>query len=140
MIYNNIQSNRYYLLDKFSNNTIKFSNIVDSNNIIIEELKDSLMLTITYLDNNRIIPPIIDNSMIVISRAISTKMLTSGLYRYAVSYYTATAESEMSNIFDITVGENQIVAIKYMKTDNDNVLGIKIYRTRVINNTFDLVD
>lgn len=139
MIYNNIQSKRYYLLDKFSNNTVKLSNIVDSNNINIEKLKNNLMLTITYLDVNNIIPPVIDSSMIVVSQAISTKKLTPGLYRYAVSYYTATAESEMSNILDIMVGENQIVSITYMATDNDNVLGIKIYRTRANSNTFYLV-
>jgi hypothetical protein len=135
MIYNNIQSTRYNLLDKFSNNTVKTLNIVDTNNINIDipinGSFNNLMLTINYLDTNYIIPPIIDTSMIIPTIAVTSNVVDAGMHRYAVTYLTAAGESEMSNILQINVGSNMIVSIIYMVTDNMNVFGINIYRTKV---------
>jgi len=143
MVYNNIQSKRYKLLDKFSNNTVKLLNIVDSNNINIDTPKNgsfnNLMLTINYMETNNIIPPIINSSMIIPTIAVSTNVVDAGMHSYVVTYLTSAGESEMSNIIQVNVGPNMIVAITYMPTDNMNVFGINIYRTKVGVNTFYLV-
>ena len=141
IVYNNIKSERYYILEKYSNNEIKTNNI-SNNRIYIDSVFDNtsiLFLTINYLDYENIIPPILLSNYIYSIPSQSNKSLNLGKYKYAITYNTTNSESDLSNIVEITIDNNMIVNIFYPETDNKNVKNIKIYRTKLYDNKFYLV-
>ena len=141
-------SNKLMLLSKNSNNQLNLFNIVKANTlyntttndcILIDNVIDStklILLTINYLNNSLIVNP--TNFIITPTLTNNTKFIPIGKYQYAISYYSLTGESDISPIKDITITNlstgNQIIIITLPISDNKNIIGRKIYRTKVNSN------
>jgi hypothetical protein len=139
--YNNLTINHYYLLEKFTNNDIKTINFVDNTIYIDSTLYNSpniKLLTINYMDMNKIIPP--SNTFILTRNNVTNSYLAAGVYGYAISFLTADGESEVSKINSITLDTDGIVEITNIPTSqNYKVICRKIYRTVVNSNTLYLL-
>jgi hypothetical protein len=138
-------SNKLMLLSKNSNNQLNLFNIVKANTlynttnndcILVDQLIDStklILLTINYLNNSLIVKP--NNFTITPTLTNNTKFIPIGKYQYAISYYSLTGESDISYIKDVTITNlltgNQNIIITLPISDNKNIIGRKIYRTKV---------
>jgi hypothetical protein len=164
LTYSSIPSTKYMILTKLptinstmaqklpTTNNIGLNNIID-NNILLTDLtfyntNKIILLTINYF-NNLILKPdsfASDQTYAVqISDLIST--LASGNYLYSISFYTEYYESDVSPSISIFVPPNsnnipkqfQIEFSRLPISSNKNVIGRKIYRTRVNDTKFYLL-
>ena len=137
-----INSTKYILMNKTLNNQINILKIVN-NNIFIENpdiLVNSskiLALTINYLSVSQIVPP--TKCLCTYNSNIhNNNNLDSGTYGYAISFYTSTTESDISEITYINITSSGTIKIEdIVLSDNKNIIGRKIYRTK--RNSIDLL-
>ena len=145
-----IDSTKYMLLSKNSNNQLNLFNIVKANtlfnttqndNILIDTKIDIsnnplILLTINYLNSSLIVKP---------SKCICTlsdpstyeKFIPKGTYLYAISYYSLIGESDISPITNQLVqNTGQVIIVTLPISDNENIIGRKIYRTKANSTEF----
>lgn len=132
--YPNIQSNKYYLLTKYSNNQPQILNIID-NQIIIENTVPSAdtikILTINYYRSDVKIPRPSNTFNLHSKSTTNTKTVTPGEHIYAISYYNINEETDISIIKKIKVDVNYMIYINQIPISEDkNVIGRRIYRTK----------
>ena len=139
--YPNILSNKYYLMTKYSNNEINTFNInndyitIDNTYFSYTQNKINL-LTINYLNTSTIVPP---NLPFRLEAGNEYYKINNGVYLYAISYYTLEGESDIGNIQSIETLD-QYVKIKDISiSENNFVIGRKIYRTKANETTFYLL-
>jgi len=139
--YASLTSNKYYLLTKHSNNKIKNKFI---NNNYISEIPSSLinnknitLLTINY-QNNMLVKP--DISLVEFMVHTTHTFINYGTYIYGISYYTKYYESEISSQKTISYSADFSVNIfKLPISENTQVIGRRIYRTKANENKFYLL-
>jgi hypothetical protein len=142
--YPNIQSNKYWLITKFSNNEPQILNIVD-NQIIIENSipnTDTIkILTINYYRSDVQIARPPSTFTLTLDTTTNTKTVTPGEHIYAISYYNINEETDISDIKIITVTENnnKIYINNIPISEDKNVIGRRIYRTKANDNKFYLL-
>ena len=144
--YPKINSNKFYLINKFPNNEPNINNIYDGNQILIDTTmassKNIKILTTNYL-NNSLFYPSGDFNLQAVESSINS--FSSGFYVYGISYYGKTEnnlkkkiiESNMGNQFRINLNSNQIVQISNIPiSDNAYTIGRRIYRTKANDTKF----
>ena len=140
--YPKIKSNKYWILNKFSNNEPNILNIVN-NQIIIESFVSNpetiKLLTINYYSSIIKIPR--PSKLSVSSLTTSNiNIVTPGNHLYCVSYYTTDGETNVSDYVESTVEINQKVNIYNIPiSENINIIGRKIYKTKANDNNFYLL-
>ena len=148
-----IKTNKYVLLSKNSDNQLDICNItkLDASIDDYSTLYDSIIfnginstvsnnklkiLVINYLNNSLLVKP--TNFFTVTSNI--TRQILLGTYLYAVSYYTLTNESDLSNYKEYTSTTLICVDIKNIPiSNNKNIIGRNIYRTKANLTTFYLL-
>lgn len=143
-----ITSTKYTILNKTSNNQLKTCNILN-NQIFIEngyslvnnESTKLKLLTINYLNSSLVVSPTTFTCRVFPETPIGTNYLSVGKYMYAFSYYTLLGESDISKIeiveiLDVTDEKSYVKLSRLQKSDNINVIGMKIYRTKVNSTQF----
>ncbi len=117
-----INSTKYILYNKNTfniNNDLIYYNLQDN-----ESIK---LLTINYLDDYNIFRP--DNlSFEIINQNNNNSNLLN--YKYGVSYFTTNSESDISDIINISITNNQTIKLILPISNNGLVIGRKIYRTK----------
>lgn len=128
--------NKFYLLDKFTNNSYKINNITNNYVSIPNELANSSkikILTISYLANN-IVSPIINNniSYYELETGNINRYVNEGKHMYCFSFININnEESSISKIIEIDIpSSNFVKLINIPISDNNFVTGRKIYRTK----------
>ena len=140
----NITSTKYYILTKFSDNNIDTFNIVQNTNtinidssLITNGLNKIKILTINYLNSSNIVIPINFNVRLITS---SSNQINIKNHLYCISYYTINGESDVSNsqLIQVTIG-NIVELYNLPISENNFVIGRRIYRTKSSSNTFYLL-
>jgi len=145
MNYPNIEVKKYYLLSKYNNNKIRLLNIEESGyEVSIDNSVDNennlKILTINYIDpNNKINPPIYLKSSVEDSK--TNYSLDIGTYIYRITFYNSTEESLLGESVKITITENnKLIKLEEIPISlNLNVIGRRIYRTKVNGDKFYLL-
>jgi len=143
--YPNIEVKKYYLLSKYNNNKIRLLNIEESGyEVSIDNSVDNennlKILTINYIDpNNKINPPIYLKCSVEDSK--TNYSLDIGTYIYRVTFYNSTEESLLGESVKITITENnKLIKLEEIPISlNLNVIGRRIYRTKVNGDKFYLL-
>jgi hypothetical protein len=163
---NTDESNAVYISDPIINETGKaiiINNLPeypDNNNIIGMNIYRTTMNTSTYYlldkvlkddynaiytDNNQDINltnnSIPDTNQTYIDILDTTDGFENGLYYYAISYYNVNNESDITILpSSIQITNNTQIIMRNIPTSNDiNVIGRKIYRTKANETTFYLI-
>ena len=138
--YPNLPIEKFYLITKNSNNSIKTNNIIN-NQIKLDQTfinNKTKILNINYLVNN-IVPP--DVSIVSINAIEDPDLYINygdNHYGYCISYLISDIESEVSDIFNIILLDN--TKTYYIKLENLPVSNNKyitsrnIYRTKANSN------
>ncbi len=147
-----IKSTKHTYVKKTSNNVIKLNKVNSDGTIILENgselytnrFNNIRLLTINYLNSNYLVCPEYFDYEIVSQPIIDNNFLQPGKYGYAISFFTLSSESDVSDIKYITIptptvsGNNSVVKIFNIPvSENKNIIGRKIYRTKV--NSTDLL-
>ena len=143
--YPNIDVKKYYLLSKYNNNKIRLLNIEESGYEVsidnsVDNKNNLKILTINYIDpNNNINPPIYLKCSVEDSK--TNNNLEIGTYIYRITFYNLTEESLLGESVKITVTENnKLIKLEEIPLSlNLNVIGRRIYRTRVNGDKFYLL-
>jgi hypothetical protein len=146
-----IKTNKYVLLSKTSDNQLNICNITKSrvlldnlyyDSIAINDIQTKMtnkklkLLVINYLNNSLIVKP----SKFFTLTSKSAQSILLGTYLYAISYYTLTNESDLSDYVSITITSSAYIEIGNIPiSDNKNIIGRKIYRTKANSTTFYLL-
>ena len=151
-VYSNIQLNNYMILAKLPSNSIASNNIINGELLIndsnfINNL-NIIVLTINYF-NSILTPdvigiismPISVNDTIQLVNNINNISLDIGFYLYGVSFYTSSEESvlSMATPVYIPLTTSNVLFTNIPISSNTNVIGRKIYRTRVNDTKFYLL-
>ncbi len=144
--YPSLPINKFYLITKNSNNSIKLNNI--NNNLVqIDQTFISnkiKLLNINYLVNN-IVPPENNNITVENIESDQNNYVNKGgnVYYYCISYLIGDVESEVSNPFNTTLTDD--TKYYYIKLDNlpisENkyITSRNIYRTKGNGNDYYLL-
>ena len=143
--YPDLPISKFYLITKNSNNSIKTNNIIN-NQIKIDQNfinNKTKILNINYLVNN-IVPP--DISLVNISAIENNNIYINNgdnVYYYCISYLISDVESEVSDIFNISlVDDTKTFYIKLESlpiSTNRYITSRNIYRTKANGNDFYLL-
>lgn len=145
-----IKTKKYTYVSKTSTNTLKLFKISSSNELILEngeELNANKnnnvrILTIKYFGQSKIMNPEYFDCELIEQNINTDNYLKQGSYSYAISFYSLSAESDLSDIRYVNVsstGNNKsfVKLFNIPQSDDKNVIGRKIYRTKA--NSTDLL-
>ncbi len=136
-----ISSTKFKLLEKNLDGEVKLLKISDGF-LTLENASDLVtsnktkFITINYLNSSNIVPPDTFNLTKYDEVIEDEKYLSVGTYGYAISFYTSSSESDISDITYINIpvvaGKKSFVIVSSIPiSGNKNVIGRKIYRTQL---------